>query len=338
MFRFQPSNTLGIGLSLVGLIFSQLNALAQADDPSVGKYADKILDRSVTDPLINDRNADGKVDVRDLAIYINGQPAFATFGSPETLAFHSQGSVSFPIYFSKPVTGTVKIDLGGSAAAGAGLDYTISPSQLNVTNAKTAQINVLFQPWRGIGGEKTIRLTLNRNPSMIPLNGQYSTHLLRIRQFQQGEFVGMLNFPAGTGLPSLAVRIGLNNGGSAVCAFPSEGTILGSQIPLSWSPGATEFPNFTGSASLTIPGSTFGRSSDIQASLAISRMSPPFGDELDAYLEGFPIDDQPALYHATFTFHNLIAAGQGRSPGSNPFAVVHQGWLAIQSVDYAAAP
>jgi hypothetical protein len=145
----------------------------------------------------------------------------------------------------------------------------------------------------------------------------------------------MLNFPAGAGLPSLSVRIGLNNGGSAICSFQEANTILGSQIPLTWSGSAGGFPTFNGLATLSFPGSTFGRSTDVQASLAIDRMVAPYSDEFDAYLEGFPPTEQPALYLATFTFQNLIAAGQGLSPGSNPFAVIHQGWLAIQPVDYA---
>ena len=201
--------------------------------------------------------------MRDLVVFLNGQPTSATFGSAESLIFHSEGSITLPIYFSKPVTGTLKFDLGGNAAFGVAQDYTITPSQRTLTNAVQTQITVHFQPWRGFGGEKSIRLTLNRDPVAVPLNGRFSSHLVRVRQFQQGEFVGMLNFPAGAGLPSLSIRIGLNNSGSAICSFQDANTILGSQIPLSWSGVSGCFPTFNGLETLSLTGNTCGRSNEV---------------------------------------------------------------------------
>lgn len=322
--------------------FAMAGALRAQQTPPEKDYLDKMLERRPFTPaetatLNRDGAANPNIDVRDLVIFLNGLSVSATFGSAESIAFHSQGSITLPIYFSKPVTGTIKFDLGGDAGAGVGQDYTLIPSQVTVTNAISTQVTVLFQPWRGVGGEKVVRLTLNRNPAVIPANGNFATHLVRIRQFEQGEFVGMLTFPSGSGLPSLPVRIGLGTGGSAVCSFQSESTLLGSQLPLTWTAGFAGFPAFTGSVALTIPGASLGRSAPVNASLAIQRMAAPYGAELDAYLSGFPLDDQPALYQATFTFHDLIAAGQGRAVGSNPFAVVHQGRLTLQPVAYAAA-
>lgn len=310
--------------------------LAQNADPSIGNYAGKILNRAVTDSHVTDRNADSKLDVRDLAIYINSLPISATFESAESLAYFSQGSITLTIKFSKPVTGTIKFDLGGNAGAGVGLDYLLSPTQIPVTNASSTQITLLFQPWRGMGGEKVIRLSLSRSSSIIPANGAYPSHLVRIRQFEQGEYVGMLTFPAGSGLPSQSVRIGLNSGTGAVCSFQNESTLLGSQLSLTWGAKSSGFPNFTGTVALTISGTSLGRATPINASLVFTRKTPPYGAELDAYLAGFPANDQPALYTATFTFHDLIAAGQGKAVESNPFAVVHQGRLTLQPVTYAA--
>jgi hypothetical protein len=338
---YQPSKSRRSALAVIYTAAAlSHSALSLCADPSVDAYADKILNRANTDPQAIDRNADGQVDVRDLAIYIDGQPIFATFGTAETLAFHSQGSVTLPIYFSKPVTGTLKFDLGGTAEIGAGKDFTLSQTSVTVTNAKSTQITVNFQPWRGVGGEKVLRLTLNRDPLVIPNNGTFSSHLLRVRQFDAGEFVGLLTFPPGSGLPTIPVRLGLTTGGSAFCSFEQKDSFLGNGINLSWALGSGGFPAFSGSVPLTIPADSLNRppGSNVNASLAISRSSPPYDAATEAYLEGFPPEDQPVLYQATLTFHNLIAAGARFSNAPNPYAVVQQGRLTLQPVRYAAEP
>lgn len=328
-------------LALICLVAAlPATALSQGSDPSVEPYVDKILNRPTTDPQAIDRNSDSQVDVRDLAIYINGLPVSATFGTAETLAFHSQGSVTLPISFSKAMTGTIKFDLGGDAEAGSGKDFTLSQSSITLNNATSTQITVNFQPWRGVGGEKVIRLTINRNPAVIPNNGTFSTHLLRVRQFNAGEFVGLLTFPPGSGLPTIPVRIGLSGGGSAFCSFEQNGSFLGTGFNLSWSQGSSGFPTFTGTVPLVIAGQSFNRpaGTNINASLQISRTLSPFDEQTDAYLAGFAPDNQPALYQAIFTFHDLIAAGANRPEGDNPFAIIHQGRLTLQPVSYAPAP
>ncbi len=211
---------------------------------------------------------------------------------------------------------------------------------MTVTNAKSTQITVNFQPWRGVGGEKVLRLTLNRDPAVIPNNGSFSTHLLRVRQFDAGEFVGLLTFPPGSGLPTLPVRLGLSSGGSAFCSFEQNGSFLGAGFNLTWSSGSGGFPVITASIPLSIAAESLNRSpgANINASLEISRLEPPYDELTEAYLEGFPPEDQPALYQSTFIFHDLIAAGANRPQGDNPFAIRHEGRLSLQPVSYAAAP
>jgi hypothetical protein len=287
-----------------------------------------------------DLTGDGALDVRDLVVFLNGQPISTTFGTAETLAFHSQGSVTLPVYFSKPVTGTLKFDLGGTAEIGAGKDFTLSQTTVSVTNATSTQLTVNFLPWRGVGGEKVLRLTLNRNPIVIPNNGTFSTHLLRVRQFDAGEFVGLLTFPAGSGLPTLPVRVGLQSSGSALCSFEQNGSFLGTGINLAWTSGSSGFPSFSGAVPLSIPAESLNRpsGSNVSASLAISRSAPPYDEATEAYLDGFPENDQPALYLAEFTFHDLIAAGANRPANNNPYAIRHLGRLTLQPVTYAPAP
>jgi hypothetical protein len=286
---------------------------------------------------------DGKVDVRDLVIFFNnlrnnGDPAEASFETGESLAFVSQNSVTLPIIFSKPVTGTIRFDLGGNAENGLNADYTLAQTEISLTNATRTQLTVNIRPWRGMGGEKALRLTLRRQPQVIPANGAFSTHLLRLRQFEQGEFVGMLTFPPESTLPSLPVRLGLAQGGSGYCSFETQGTILGGGFAFMWQAGASGFPNVSGAIPLSLPGAIFGRGAQesVSASLAFQRLTAPFPADLQEYLAGFPANDQPATYRATFTFQNLFAAGDAAPPaGPNPFAVVFQGRLTLQPVRYA---
>ena len=96
----------------LGLLFWVCwSAASTAQDGLTSKtYLDKILEKTAFTPAeIATLNTDGiaSIDVRDLAIVLNGQPISATFGSAETLAFQSDGSVTVPILFSKPVTGTI---------------------------------------------------------------------------------------------------------------------------------------------------------------------------------------------------------------------------------------
>lgn len=331
------------------LLLAASPPLTAQSGPTSETYLDAILEKpdrppSQTEIDALDRNNDRDLDVRDLVIFLNGEPVSASFASAETLAFYSATSVTLPIHFSKPVTGTIKLDLGGNASEGADKDFTIlyhNPAlkTFSVSNATSLSVTLQFPQWRGVGGEKIIRLTINRNPAVIVANGTFSTHLLRIRQFEAGEFVGMLSFPPGSGLPSLPIRMGLGSNGSAVCSFQQQGSLLGPHLSLSWNAGNQSFPNFPGTVPVVIPGASLGRlAGNVNASLSIQRMDAPYEKELEAYLEGFPSNDQPALYHATFTFHNLIAAGARFASGANPYAVVHQGRLTLQPVRYAAAP
>lgn len=336
----------------LGLLFwICLSAALTAQDGLNSKtYLDKILEkRTFTPAEIATLNKDGiaSIDVRDLAIFLNGQPISATFGAEETLAFQSAGSVTLPILFSKPVTGTIKLDLGGSAAEGSTKDFTIlyhnaGQKSFSVTNATSLQITIQFPQWRGMGGEKIVRLTIGRDPTVLPANGSIPTHLLRVRQFEAGEFVGVMSFPAGAGLPTTSVRVGLRSNGTGICSFQQSGGLLGTEFSFNWGAGERGFPNFSSPVALTIPGDSIGRSNApadaLRASLVIQTKAAPYGAELDAYLDGFPADDQPALYDAVFTFHNLIKAGDRFPPGSNPYSVVHQGRLTLQPVRYPAAP
>lgn len=307
------------------------------DDLPEKAHLDKILERRTFTPeeeAALNQDADPAIDVRDLVIYLNGLPISASFGSAESLAFHSQGSVSLPVYFSKPVTGTVTFDFGGTAQQGAGKDFTITPMSVNLTNETSTQVSIVFEPWQGIGGEKVVRLSVTRDPAVVPANGTYPSHLLRIRQFDAGEFTGILSFPPASGLPALSVRVGLDSSGNAVCAFPDGSNLLGPSLNLGWSPGFEGFPSFPESTAITIGKESLKRTVDLAATLQFQRMAEPYSDTVDAFLEAFPTGERPAMYHATLRFADLFAAGAS----DDDLAITYDGELAIQPVNYEESP
>jgi hypothetical protein len=308
-------------------------------------YLDRILERrtfTAEEIATLNKNNDSAIDVRDLVIFLNEMPTSASFATDETIAYHSQGSVALTVQFSKPVSQTtsIKFDLGGNAVAPTGStpDYTLTTSPTVPAGANSTQVTVNFsQKWNGTGGEKIVRLTINRDPSVIAENGQFATHILRIRQFDAGEYVGMLSFPDGSGLPALAVRLGLFSGGQAVLAFQQQGSLLGNEIRLPWSSGSDGFPQFPANQTILIPAESLGRSSSqpVRASIGFVRKSAPFDEFTQAYLDGFPINDKPALYDAQFVMDNLISAGSSFTGSSNPFAIAQTGRLSLQTVSYA---
>jgi len=321
-------------------------------EPAEKAHLDKILQRrsfTAVEAIALDRDTNSAVDVRDLVLYLKDQNSLgvsASFATAETLAFHSQGSVPLTVNFSKPLpqATTVTFDLGGTASPPSATtpDYTLSYNSSLPAGATSMQLNVVFRPWIGMGGEKVVRLTISRNPSVLPLNGEFGTHILRIRQFDQTEFIGTLTFAAASGLPSLPVRVGLWSGGTGVCSFQQADTIFGPDVALQWSGGSGDFPQSLGnSIPLQFSGESFGRgaNSKINARLSLARSNAPYDDITAAYLSGFPTNDLPAVYTATFVFDNLIGAGALYSGGpNNPYAVTNMGRLTLQRVKYAPAP
>lgn len=265
-----------------------------------------------------------------------------TFTPEEETALdvESQGGVTLPIYFSKPVTGTVSFDLGGTAEPGADKDFTVQPPTDPLDGEISTTVAINFEPWRGVGGEKVVRLSINRDPDVIPNNGTYASHLLRIRQFDAGEFTGTLSFPPASGLPALAVRIGLFSDGSAICAFSDRKTLLGDELNFNWAPGFQGFPGFPDSTGLVIPKEALKRAEDLDAELRLTRMAEPYEPTVEAFLEAFPTGEKPAMYHAVLSFDDLFAAGavQGGEAAGKPYAITYEGELAIQPVNYAELP
>jgi hypothetical protein len=161
---------------------------------------------------------------------------------------------------------------------------------------------------------------------------------LRIRQFDGGEFVGTLRFSPASGLPAQAVRIGLSSDGSAVCAFPEGGTLLGNMVAIGWAPGIQGFPSFPENTEVEFSGASLGRTSPLTGSLSFTRLAEPYDANVQAFVDGFASGNKPAMYRVSLSFSDLFAAGAAFiGVEQNTAAIIYNGELAIQPVTYSAS-
>lgn len=198
-------------------------------DPTLDKQRDIILGRSAFDSSL-DKNNDSQIDVRDMALHVivNGRPAEASFASEFSRAFPSQGSVQVPIFFSKPVSGVLRLELSGTAVEGA--DYTASsigrdtpdPGLSRIVreitlpaNSTSHAITVPLAPTTGeFRGERRLVLTLradatyNSSNNQVtrdgPAPGAISSHTIVISEAEH-LWTGTLDFspPEATGAAAL---------------------------------------------------------------------------------------------------------------------------------------
>ena len=191
-------------------------------------HLDKILEKRTFTPeetAALNKDTDPAIDVRDLVIFLNGQPISAYFDTIETVAFRDQTSVTIPIRFTKPVTGTIRVELGGTAKQGA--DFGAFGAQVqgfqgirtsfSVTNATSAPIVIPISNAGGArSGEKRLTLnlqavatfnstntTVNRSCNIAP--GFRPAHTIVFRNAWKS-WIGTIDFPRESGFTSLAVR------------------------------------------------------------------------------------------------------------------------------------
>ena len=178
-------------------------------------HLDKILERRAFTPSEEsaldltgiDGNPDGVVDVRDLVVFLNGQPISFWFETEQTLAKSWVGNVSVPIRFSRAVSGTISFSFGGTAVAGTapGSDFTPPSGSLVLPpSSYQAEIPLSILPKSTLGQARYVVLTLQTPPTgnlvqIIPGNGEserYSSHVVRIVDADKGLYGGTISFPA----------------------------------------------------------------------------------------------------------------------------------------------
>jgi hypothetical protein len=207
--------------------FVSSGAFAQ-NQPPEKPLLDKILEKRTFSPQETaalNKDADPAIDVRDLVIFLNGQPISAFFESNETVVFRDQPTVIIPIRFTKPVTGTIRIEMGGTAKQGKDFGsfgvqvpgFQGITTSLSVSNDTSAQITVPIANGNGAqSGEKRLTLnlqavaTLNSTTSVVTRTGNIApgyraAHTIVIREAWK-TWIGTIDFPRESGFTSVAVR------------------------------------------------------------------------------------------------------------------------------------
>jgi len=324
------------GAALIAVLGSAIGT-AFANEPE-DAYLDSILQRRVLTPSEQAQlDLDGQpgLDVRDLVLFLDGLPVAATFETEETIVYHQQAIAMIPILFSKPVSGTVSFGVSGDAQPGS--DYTLSATDLPLTNATKADIVVSLPPqWRGDGGERVLQLILNRSQTLLPRTGRHQSHTIRMRKYDAGEYVGMLMFPTSIFLPSSAIRVGLMSSGDIDLLLVGGDSFIGRKLMFRGHLATDAFPEFDDQSTFSIPGAHLMRSRDAEGAMRITRKTVP-DEDFESFLTAFPSEDKPAVYGVEVTLADLIGAGVAHAAGTNPFAVRMQGHLTLQPVRYAAS-
>jgi hypothetical protein len=193
-------------------------ALAQlfpATDPGIEKQRNIIMGRSSLLPadtatldLYPPGSPDGKIDVRDMALFINGAPAAASFGTSESLIFaNTASSVSIPLIFSKVVSGTFSLQISGSGVAGK--DFA-PPSPITVTNSAQTTVNLAMLSPLVVRGERSIVLTI-KSSTTSPNLGAISSHRIRIVDADLGYYSGTISFDSSSGLSPISVSAAVSS-------------------------------------------------------------------------------------------------------------------------------
>lgn len=224
-------------LALTGIAAAQ-------DEPPEKAHLDKILERKTFTPeetAALNQDADPAIDVRDLVIFLNGQPVSAVFETSETVAFRGESAIPVVVSFSKPATGTIHFSLGGTASLGedflafgdqvAGFDgittsltvndalthtllVPIASNNAEFTGERRLTLNLMAQAsiMQGVG-----TVTVNRTGGISP--GNRTSHTIVIKDSFKS-WTGTIEFGPEAGLSATDVRFLMDDQGSTRMQVP----------------------------------------------------------------------------------------------------------------------
>lgn len=168
---------------------------------------------------------------------IDGQPTTVGFPIPMSTVLADEATATVPITFSKPFTGTITYQIGGTAVPGLpsnGGDFFFPSGSISVNNRSTAEISIPLVPHAWLAGDRTIVLSLTTPPNaayqLIP--GK-SVHQIKITQSDAGVFSGVMTVTNGFLLGSQSITLALRSlpgGGFSAIVDTSRSTLF--QEPL----------------------------------------------------------------------------------------------------------
>jgi hypothetical protein len=264
-----------------------------------------------------DRNTDGEVDVRDLAVFLNGLPVSAYFETSESVAFRGDSMIPVTIQFSKPATGTSRISLGGTASVDddflsfgnpvsgfAGLTTSvtvaeklthtlmipIAPGDENSVGERRLTLNLMAQATVSQG---TGTVSVNRTGGIAP--GYRTSHTIVIRDADKS-WTGTMAFGPQAGLSPQSVRFMMDEQGATRMLMPDSVVFAGaSSFEATAAPDGKLTISTPISGSFSLPGETPG---EVTWTLALSGVAAA-------------PDDLPtvASYQGTLTLQDFPVSG-----------------------------
>lgn len=162
----------------------------------------------------------------DLVDYYSSIPLVAWFTNAETTALSYGGAVHVGVRFSKPVTGVYAYEVSGTA--GVGKDFQSLSGTVSLNNSLSTMIPVQILQRPVLVGPRSIVLTLKTPATHVasrilatpsegyPAWGRFSSHVITIRDAEQGLYSGNLSFLSET------TRT-VENGQTNVTIVPSPG-------------------------------------------------------------------------------------------------------------------
>jgi hypothetical protein len=183
-----------------------------------------------------------------MALYINGKPLEASFATATSRVFPNQGSALVPILFTRPLTGTIRVELSGTAETGRDFQSFGTPVAgfegitiaVQVTDATSTALSIpLVSVPQKLRGERRLSLilrglatltngsTVNRTGSAAP--GGIPSHTIIISEAEK-TWSGTLEFPTSSGFGPLPTGFALSADGTLRMAVP-DSRFFGSVSP-----------------------------------------------------------------------------------------------------------
>lgn len=154
-----------------------------------------------------------------LQIY-QAEPPLAYFPQTSTTVVVGTSNVTVQVYFTKPFTGRLNYQLGGTAIPDtatpdrANGDYVQPTGFVNVSGSAQAVISIALVVRQAVEADRTLLIALTTAPTNqnYTIGSGSSVCNVRLVQSLQGTFVGTLTITNGTPLPAQSIKMAFRSG------------------------------------------------------------------------------------------------------------------------------